>query len=402
MARRTSHDPAIGERIKKRREILDYSVRFAASRAGISHATWSRIERGEQSADNRFVLAAIAEALRCPVIKLTGQATATGNGAVAELDAVAYETVMAATEADLVDYEPTVTPRPAIELRREMDLIRDLCVRCDFLGVNRRLPIAIREIHAAVGTAERDQALGLLVEAAEAGRDAVRYTSQAASAGFIAERGRQAAHLLGDPVMLGLSGWTVTQTALACGRYRRAVVTAERRFDALSPNADAPHAVEVMGQLLMCAGFAHYALGDIDTAVNRVDEASRLARQTGDTDTFGLYFGPTNIGTWRVGMEADGSAPGRALEIAREINVSAIDSPTRQVSFYLDMGRALSRLRKDEQAIRQLLTAERLAPQRVRSDPLVAETARALLARSRRNAIGIELRGLCERIGVAA
>jgi hypothetical protein len=49
-----------------------------------------------------------------------------------------------------------------------------------------------------------------------------------------------------------------------------------------------------------------------------------------------------------------------------------------------------------------LLTAERMAPQRMRNCPMVTETARALLERARRNATGAELRGFCERLGVAA
>lgn len=60
MARRTIHDPAIGTRIRDRRNLLGYSVRFTADRAGISHTTLSRIEPGQMSADNRFTLAAIA------------------------------------------------------------------------------------------------------------------------------------------------------------------------------------------------------------------------------------------------------------------------------------------------------------------------------------------------------
>ena len=154
--------------------------------------------------------------------------------------------------------------------------------------------------------------------------------------------------------------------------------------------------------LLLSAAFSLYAQGQTDRAFERLDEAARLAEQTGDTSTFELFFGPTNIGIWRVSMETDGGEPGKALEIARGINPTLIDSPSRQTSFYLDTGRALARLRQDAEAVRMLLTAERLAPQRVRSDPLVAETARALLERARRNAGGPELRGLCERVGVAA
>src|SRR5690242_19408935 len=65
MSRRREADPAVGEWIRERRLVRGWSVRHAASRAGVSHATWSRIERGVQGADNRFMVADIARALEC-------------------------------------------------------------------------------------------------------------------------------------------------------------------------------------------------------------------------------------------------------------------------------------------------------------------------------------------------
>jgi transcriptional regulator with XRE-family HTH domain len=398
MARRATHDPAIGGRIKTRRKALGWSIRFAASRAGLSHTSWSRIERGEQSADNRFILAAIAEALRCSVLDLAGQPGFASDVDQAAMEEAAYETVRAIVEADL-DYEPTTKARPIPALAREIDLIRDLRVRCDFLGLNRRLPAALRELHAAAAGADREQALALMVQATEAANYAVRFTTQRAAANLVAERGKQAARFLGDPVMNGLAAWTLAQAAQSCGLYRRALTVAERAAEELTPQESRPHALEMRGQLLMSGAYSRYALGEVDAALTLVDEASRLAERTGDTDTFGLFFGPTNINIWRISMTSDGGEPGKAMEIARNTNPAAIQSPSRQTSFYLDTGRALARLRRDEPAVRQLLIAERLAPQRVRTDPLVAETARSLLERARRNAGGAELRGLCERVG---
>jgi hypothetical protein len=112
-------------------------------------------------------------------------------------------------------------------------------------------------------------------------------------------------------------------------------------------------------------------------------------------------FGPTNINFWRIAMEADGASPGRAVEIARTTNPRLIGKPSRQAAFYLDTARALARVRKGPEALRMLLTAERLAPQRMRS-PLVRETARGLLEQARRGSGLTELRGLCERLGVGA
>src|SRR3954470_20849901 len=62
----------VGERIRARRLLRGWSLRYAASRAGVSHASWSRIERGLQAADNRFMLAGIAVALECSPVDLAG------------------------------------------------------------------------------------------------------------------------------------------------------------------------------------------------------------------------------------------------------------------------------------------------------------------------------------------
>src|SRR4051794_41844112 len=70
--KRPDAGPTIGDRIRARRLLRGWSVRYAASRAGISHATWSRIERGRQATDNRFMLADIAGALECAPADLAG------------------------------------------------------------------------------------------------------------------------------------------------------------------------------------------------------------------------------------------------------------------------------------------------------------------------------------------
>ena len=69
----------------------------------------------------------------------------------------------------------------------------------------------------------------------------------------------------------------------------------------------------------------------------------------------------------------------------------------RQVFYYADTARALAQTRgRDREAIRFLLTAERIAPQHLHASPLAQETTRSLLDRSG----GAQLRGLCERLGV--
>jgi hypothetical protein len=85
------------------------------------------------------------------------------------------------------------------------------------------------------------------------------------------------------------------------------------------------------------------------------------------------------------------------------VEPARIDAPFRQAAFYRDSARALShvgRAAPDEQAVRNLLEAERIAPQWLRMSPTTHETARGLRERVRRGSAASALRGLCERMGL--
>lgn len=397
------HDANIGDRIRSRRTLLGLSVRQAADRAGLAASTLSRIERGLRSADNRFVLAQIAEALRCPVADLTGQPETPTDRRTAEAAADISETVRAAIEADLRYGPPEGRQAPPLsELDRELDLVRDLRVRCDDRGVAQRMPNLLRGLHAAASGPARAGALRGLVLATDGASFVVRYFGDAASACMVAERTQQAAEELADPVLLGLAGYGRAHAAIGCGLYERAGQIAAMAATDLESHTDLPDAPEMLGQLYLTAAFALIATGDRGGASDRVAEAERIAERTGESPALRLGFGPTNNRLWRISMEVDGGEPGKAVEIARDTTPQVIGSTSREVAFYLDTGRALARVGKDREAIRMLLTAERLAPQRVRRSPFAAEAVRSLLERSRRTAGGPELRGLVSRMGLSA
>jgi transcriptional regulator with XRE-family HTH domain len=389
-------DRTPGDAIRARRQQRGWSIRHAASRAGIDHSTWSRIERGERGTDNRIMLAKIGQALECAVTDLTGTPfVAAGDDA----DAAVYRTMTALIESDL-DYPSDREVLPVDVLQRELDLIVALRLRCDYAGAVARLPDLIRGAHAAAAGPERAQALRLMCLATESAGFIVRYLGHPTSAAQITDRTRQAAVVSEDPVMLGLAAWAQSHSATSCGLYARAGQIAERGIRDLIGHTDLPESLEMLGQLHMLTGFSRYALGDQGGAAAAVAEAQQLAAHTGQSPALGLNFGPTNIQFWQISMEADGPEPERAVRMARSINPAEVPVTSRQTSFWLDMARAYANTKQDAQALTALLTAERLGPQRVRRSPIAMETLRALLERTRRNAVSPALRGLCERVGV--
>ncbi|MEU4427769.1 helix-turn-helix transcriptional regulator [Actinoplanes sp. NPDC024001] len=428
---------SIGDRIRARRLLRGWSIRYAASRAGVSHASWSRIERGLQAADNRFMLADLAAALDCSPTDLAGTAVPAADREAVAAHARVSAVRQALVEADLNEpleqgggsnrqpeqhgglsepperhgdlREPPEQRgglnrppgRPA-ELGRALALVDQLRRACDYAGAARLLPDLLRGLHAAGAGPERAAALRQLCDATFIASSVLRNLGCPAEAWLGAERCRDAAHAAQDPILRGYAEYARACAAAACGSYERAYAIAERAVNGLCGHTGKPGGTAVLGTLqLMCAQSARGSRRPGDSRA-WLDEAAALARGTGETATMGLYFGPTNVAIWRIGIEADGGEPGRAVAIARGTDPAVIAAGFRQVFYYADTARALARVRgRDREAIRYLLIAERIAPQHLHTSAMAQETTRALLERSRRAAGGSELRGLCTRMQIA-
>ncbi|MCU7730771.1 helix-turn-helix domain-containing protein [Actinoplanes sp. KI2] len=398
MTPRPTADPTIGERIRVRRLLRGWSIRYAASRAGVSHATWSRIERGRQAADNRFTLADMAAALECSPDELAGGPTPAGDRAAAAALAGLRGIRQALVDIDLTEPGLTIGP-PVAELAAAVELLGTLLDGCDYAGAARLLPGLLRDLHAETAGPDRERALRLLCDAAFNASTLLRNLGHPAEAWLGAERCRDAADAAGDPVLRAYAAYSMANAARSCGSHQRALTIAERAVDDLRRHLSRPGAAEMAGTLHLICASASRGRDRIDDSRSWTAQAVALARRTGETTTLGMYFGPTNVDLWRINIEVNQGDPARAVEIARRANPAAIAAGLRQVFYYTDTARALAKLGgKDREAIRLLLTAERLAPQHVHTSADASATVRTLLERSSRRAGGSELRGLAERM----
>jgi hypothetical protein len=102
-----------------------------------------------------------------------------------------------------------------------------------------------------------------------------------------------------------------------------------------------------------------------------------------------------------IGIELGDS--GRAYEetMRADLDLSALGSAEREASLQLNLARALvySRADRDGEAVRHLDTADRLAPQRVRMDPMARELVNVMHRRARRRSLW-ELDSLQNRFGI--
>jgi hypothetical protein len=348
------------------------------------------------------MLADIATALECSTADLTDQPSAHGDPdlVVAHARVLDILGVLMDTPLD----EPAIRhPRPLAQVEAELDLVRDLYRRCDYAAVTAYLAQLLADLHAhAMQGLDAERALRMLAYVTHATALVLRDLGYPTDSWIAAERCREIAEELEDPAAIGVAGFTRSIAAMGCTGHPRAATLASRASETIDSHMGEPEALQVAGMLHLCSALSLTGIKRHEDAAARLDEAGRLAGRTGETTSWDLFFGPTNVAFWRISLGVDAGDPGEAVDLALRTNPGQMPSQGRQVSFYTDTARGLARLRRDREATRYLLTAERIAPQRVRSAPLVQETARGLRERVTRSAARSEIAGLCERMGMSA
>ncbi len=388
-------DPSIGERIQTRRDLRGWSIRHAASRAGIAHTTWSRIEKGELRTD-RYMIADIAAALECSITDLTGQPYAPADRQL-ESAHIASERLWQAMMALPLDEPPSAGEEATADLWRESELIRDLYARTDYAGALSRLVALVPALHTAAHGPDSATALTAAVQVYGVGMGALLSLGHPAYAWLAAQRSIEAAQRLGDPAALAVAAVNRGRVSANTGAFGPAFSAVDRAANELEQHADSPAALDVLGFTHLAR--AHHATGmrDESAAAGHLAEAAQLAERTGETEAWDLQWGARNVGLWTVAHQIDTGRPGDAVETASGLDVATLP-PIRRVNLYTDLARALTDVRRDDEAVRMLMTAERVAPQHTRSSAAARETARVLLRKSRRAST---VQGLCERMGVS-
>jgi hypothetical protein len=116
--------------------------------------------------------------------------------------------------------------------------------------------------------------------------------------------------------------------------------------------------------------------GDPITSRALLNEAETSARRLGaDANHYFTAFGPTNVGVHRVSAAVALGDGGAAIQYAKAVHPIHLPVVERRAQHLVDVARGHGQAGGDDQALRALLTAERLAPEEVRYQP----TARALV-----------------------
>lgn len=386
----------IGRRVRQIRYTRRKSLRVIAGLAGMSHSTLHRIERGERALDSRAETVALANALQVAptdLVSLSVPAPADGD----------TDSTVEAVRIALMGVNhgrPGGTVQPVELLQQQITALAEAGNRAEQTHIGGMLPALIRDTHTttAVGqdVAELLDAVVLLHTQVTIGwlRTAGASIDLREQAALIATR---AAQERDTPTALGLAAGAAVRVMISTGAFD----LAQAELDAVTVPTTSPESTQLAGMLALFESLVA-ASGQRSADVEApLEYAADLAEHTGQGNAFHMGFGPVNVGLWRMAGALETRDYDQAVTLAESLNPREHPSLERQATYWMDYGRALARASgREGDAVAALRTAERLFPMRVLRNPFARDVLAELVARTKRDAMGQELRGMAYRAGL--
>jgi transcriptional regulator with XRE-family HTH domain len=395
---------SMGERIRAKRSRAGLSLVELAELSGLTKGFLSKVENGHSLLDRRTHIVAVATALRTTPSELFGIPYPLAHPA----RSIAHDRVVnirLALMRSSLDRQLDRPLKPLRVLTPQVSTVTELAQNCDYEVCGQILPSLLIELHAhAAATADSQhegEALRLLADTCHAAFMVTKSLGFPDLAWTAAERHDQVTSRLGDPVYSALSVFLRAHTLMPAGAHDAALDLSDEAARSLEPHLAGNDAAQLYGMHHLTCAFASAVLGDADAAHARLDEADAVAGRVGEGETHHLYFGPTNVGIWRIAIGVELAEGAKVAEYASAIQPGAIRSVGRRASCFADVGRGLAQERGQErQALAAIRQAEALAPQWVPSDPLLRQIVESMVTRVRTGALDDELTGLAWRMGV--
>jgi transcriptional regulator with XRE-family HTH domain len=398
----------IGRRVHAIRRRRGLTLEVAAGLAGVSKPYLSMLENGRRRFERRGLLENLARALGCSVTDLTGQPYLPGDRDSAEAIATLPAISVALYDADFDD-PPDVPARDVADLARWASRANEDTANNRYGAAGADLGTLLAELHVHTASSDTDTsraALAALVETCFVASGTARSLGNLDLAVYAARRAEDAARRLGDPTLAAFAAMTSTSALSRLGARRRAqrvAATSLATIQDADPSTEDTAAAEAAGMLHLSAAQMAAKDGRPDDVDSHLAAARELATWTGECNTLWFSFGPANVRAWTLSTAVElEHGPAAAERIERTPGYEeGLATADRRSALHFDLARAYAQAGGDRDifALRHLDLADRIAPQRIRHDPLARELVAALDGRARMRVW--ELDSLKGRIGVA-
>jgi transcriptional regulator with XRE-family HTH domain len=394
-----NRDMTVGQRIRYYRKRRGLSQVVLAGLVGKSTSWLTKVERGERTIDKVSVLQQLANVLKVGLGDLIGGVELPPNGGE-PLDPP--RGVHAIRRAIFVPGIPDREPLDAPALRAAVERVAVLHGDGFYEQVAKELPALLEDCRIAVAheVPGASWCLALALQDAAGLGCTLEELDLASAAALMAI---DAAQQSDDPIMVARSQQKLAAALIYHGWFDDAGAVCSNAADTLAPtDATSRAAWSMWGSLHF--NLATAAVRSSDTAAAwQFLRASRSAipRVGEGHNDYWEAFGPGSVGANEVMVALETGNPVEALRIADHVDFDEMPNKWRRSRHLLDVAQAWGQRADDAAAVVALVRAEEHAPDVVRYSVKAREVIHALLRRERKSRTP-QLRGLAERMGVAA
>lgn len=397
----------VGERVAWYRRRKGISQEVLAGLVGRTADWLQKAERNRIELDRVSVLRELARVLDVPLSYLLPAPCPSDR------TPDVMQTGVAALRAALTDYRQ-MTPfleqnvdekAPLLEnIRRDVSAVWSAYQDSRYEYATNRLPTLLADTQCAVrkySGSNRRQAQGLLALSYHVGAALLTKLCEADLAWVAADRGLAAARETDEPIVIGSLIRSVAHALLSTGRHAEAasLVSSTASYVRASGTSATPNRVSIYGTLLLAGSVAAARMGDRSATRAFLAEADSAAQYiASDQNHMWTSFGPTNVVIHRVATSMELGDTQTAIDLGGKLDTNALPAE-RRTRHALEVARAFSRRNRREETLAMLLTAERIAPEQVRSHFLSKQLVHALI-RTQRGNRDPGLTGLAARLNI--
>ncbi|MFM9368126.1 helix-turn-helix domain-containing protein [Streptomyces sp. Da 82-17] len=380
----------IGERVRRARLRLGMPQADLAAALGRSQGWVSKVENGRVEIDRVGVLNAVAAELHVHPNDLIGRPY---NSSPDENQwQVAASSIL--RELRRYDLAPVFdgTPRTASQLWREATRLHRLRDAAANVSILRVLPDLFREARALIEVAEgheREEAYAIYAVCCKFAHTSAHALGHPELVAMACERAAWAARLSGDAVLPAVADWMRVWDMWATADWDDAVALSDRALATVQTPYEQgdPLSLRAWGTLQLRAAVSAARGGRPAEAEDRIAHAKvaadRMAQHDGPPfyDRHSLTFSPGNVAIHAVSVALEMGQQSKALKISRRTSPDLVASlpHSRRGHFHMDLARAWLWDGNRDKALKELETAETIAPQLVRNHPIARSTLRSIV-----------------------
>lgn len=398
----TVDDRELGSRIAYWRERRGVTQLLLADRIGRSKSWIEKVEAGKRSANRLPILLAICEELRIDLPVLIGYDPPRDTRICiediqVELIRSALERYDAINSQVLDNYTVDIS-----RLQRQVSYVWSAFELADYQVVSRTLPGLLLDAQRCNKVTGSSDTSRILAEVYQITASTLRKLGEHELAWLAGDRGVALAERADDSIIAALTGFRVANALMSIGRTKAAFDLNVSYASRLEPVLDNEQTRSVYGHILLQAAMAAASGGNAIGVRDMISEAKQVARYVPDmANHYRLSFGPANVGLHHVAALVSLGEGGLAVEASAGIDEAGIRSLRRErrATYLIDIARGYSQWGKRDQALENLLEAEKLAPREVNCRPVARSTIENLIQRAHGNPPS-SLRALAERSGV--